>query len=142
MRRIDTYPAAAREPRVGAPFRAVPVNHVPRDVARALGHMSGGGDVARPELAAHRNPAQSECEHRRERRQCRFSLSPAQRGISNHADAVAARGLSAREIDHMAKKPADRRAQDMKDFQAALGSRKHVGGWCADNDARVWNSQA
>jgi hypothetical protein len=39
---------------------------------------------------------------------------------------MSARNLAAREVDHMAEEPADRRAQDMQDIEAAVCSVRHV----------------
>jgi hypothetical protein len=39
---------------------------------------------------------------------------------------MAACDLAARKIEHMAEEPADRRAQDMQDIEAALCSVRHV----------------
>jgi hypothetical protein len=39
---------------------------------------------------------------------------------------MSTRNLSAREVEHVAEEPADRRAQDMQDIEAAVRSVRHV----------------
>src|SRR2546421_322568 len=41
-------------------------------------------------------------------------------GVRDQSDAVAALSLSAREVDHMAKQPSDRRAQNMQDVEGTV----------------------
>jgi hypothetical protein len=55
----------------------------------------------------------------RKLRQRRLGPRAAARRIGNYADPVAARRLSAREIEHMAEQPANGRAQDMQDVEGS-----------------------
>ena len=55
---------------------------------------------------------------RRERREASPRRRAAGRRVGNDADAMAARGLGARQIDDVAEQPADRRAQDVQDVEA------------------------
>ncbi len=71
-------PLPAREPRIGAAFGAVAVDHVGRNnFARAATRAAMAAMSRGPELAAHRHAGQPEREHRRQRRQRRFGLRAA-----------------------------------------------------------------
>ena len=41
------------------------------------------------------------------------------RRVGDQADPVSARSLAARQVEHVAEQPADRRAQDMQDLESA-----------------------
>ena len=73
-----------------------------------------------PMCAAHRHAGEAEREVRGEGRERRIGALAAGRGIGHDADLVAARGLAAREIDHVAEQPADRGAQDVQDLERAI----------------------
>ena len=68
-------------------------------------------------MPAHRDAGQAERELARQRRECRIRARAAGRGIRHDADLMAARGLPARKVDHVAEQPADRRAQDVEDLE-------------------------
>ena len=68
-------------------------------------------------VAAHRNAREAERERRLERSQRVFGARRRRCAVGDQADAVAARDLLARQIEHMAKQAADRRAEHMQDIQ-------------------------
>ena len=73
--------------------------------------------VADADLPAHRHAAEPERQLVRQLRERRVRPRAAAAGIGNHADAVAARDLSTREIDDVPEQSADRRAQHMQDIE-------------------------
>jgi hypothetical protein len=87
--------------------------------------MRHRGDVARSDLAAHGDPAETERKLARQRRQRGLGLRAAGHRVGDEPDAMAAHRLRPRQIDHVAEQPAHRRAQDMKDIEPAGGRLLH-----------------
>ena len=79
--------------------------------------MGDRGAVAGADMAAHRNAGKAERERWLERLERLFGAFAAGIAVGNQADAMAARGLFARQVDDVAKQAADRRAKDMQDVQ-------------------------
>ena len=122
MRRVDPDGVAdAGKPRVGAALGAMAVDHVGADLGGAPCDMRGRPHVAEPDLPAHRDTREAEREVGRQFREHRFGARAAGRRIGDQPDAVSARGLSAREIDHVAEQAADRGAQHVQNLQASGG---------------------
>jgi hypothetical protein len=89
--------------------------------AKKLRYLDESLDVFRTGLPRHRD---TEDTQRKLRLDCRERLSralAAGQAVGNEADAVAARGLRAREIEDMTKQPADRRAKYMDDVERSIG---------------------
>jgi hypothetical protein len=94
---------------------------------KKLRYLHESIDVFGARLPRHRNPEQAE---RKLRLDCRERLSralAAGQAVGNEADAVAARGLRAREIEDMTKQPADRRAKYMDDVERSIGHGEPAG---------------
>jgi len=102
------------------------VNDVGPDPGGPSRNVHAGRDVVQAELPAHADPAETERQFRRQFRESGLGLCPAGRGIRDEAHAMSARDLAAREVEHMAEQPADRRPQDMQDIEAALCLVRHV----------------
>jgi hypothetical protein len=102
------------------------VDDIGPDIGRPSRNMHAGRDVAQPELPAHGDPAETERQLGRQFRKGGLRSCPSGRGVRDEPHAMAARDLAARKVEHMAEEPADRRAQDMQDIEAALCSVRHV----------------
>ena len=68
-------------------------------------------------IAPHRHAREAKRELRRQFPENLVGARAAGAAIGDQADAVAARGLFAGQIDHMAEQAADRRAKDVQDVQ-------------------------
>jgi hypothetical protein len=68
-------------------------------------------------LSADGEPAHAESELRRKLSKRRVRVRTAGQGVGNEPNAMPEIGLPARNIEHMPKKTANRRAQDVQDFQ-------------------------
>ena len=98
------------------------MQHVGPGLARAPRNMPLRRDVAHSDVAAHRHAGEAEREVRGERREGRCGAFATGRGIGHDADLVAARRLTAREIEHVAEQAADRRPQDVENLEGAVRS--------------------
>ena len=70
-------------------------------------------------MAPHRNAGKAECQAGRDVGQGHVRALAAGVAIGDQPDAVPARDLLAREIEHMAKQAADRRAKHVQDVERA-----------------------
>jgi hypothetical protein len=87
-------------------------------------HAGDGGDIAGMRLAAHREADDPKLHKRLDRGQLPRRVLAAGSGIGDDPNLVAARRLSACEVDDMPKKAADRGSQHMQNAQASI-SRLH-----------------
>ncbi len=127
MRGVDADRAGvARQARIGAALGAVAVQHIGAAVARALGDVGHRLHVAPGEVAAHRDAGEAELQLRRQRRERRIGARPAGGRVGDDADLMAALGLSAGEIEHVAEQAADGGAHDVNDPERASRRGRHV----------------
>jgi hypothetical protein len=94
------------------------MQHVGRDGRDAPRYPADRGKVAGAELAGDGGPLDAQGEKRREFGQCCLGARAAGQAVDDQADAVATGGLAAGDVEHVTKQAADRRAKDVKDFQA------------------------
>jgi hypothetical protein len=118
MGRIGPHRPGAREPRIGAAFGTVPVQHFGTRVGGPARHMRDRGHVTRTDLPAHGHTAHAERKQRRQVRERGFRPGAAGGRVDDEADPVPALRLAARQIEHMPKQPADRGAQHVQDVEA------------------------
>jgi hypothetical protein len=79
--------------------------------------MCARSNVRWAELPAHGDTREPQDEIKRQPRQTGFGLFAPGRRIGHELDPVPARNLPTREVEHMAKQPADRRAHHMQNPQ-------------------------
>ncbi|MDF3062103.1 MAG: hypothetical protein K0S06_2212 [Microvirga sp.] len=120
-------PRGERRARIGAPLRAVGVQHVRLQGAVDAGEAQERGGVERVRVAAHRNAGDAELETRPKLGERLGGTLAAGRGIAEDADLQPARDLRPRHVDDVAEEPADRRAEDVQDAQPTARVRD-VGG--------------
>ena len=120
MGRIDAdrVGRARRQPRQRGAFGAVAVQYVGGEEPDALRNHAQREDIGRTELAGDGDTLQTEREMRKKLGKSRIGTRAAGRRIDDEADAVAARGLAAGDVNDMAKQAAERRPQDVQDLQA------------------------
>jgi hypothetical protein len=118
VRRVDPdRMVLLRQAGICAALGAVAVHDVGTRIGHALRHVGNGIEVAQIDVAAHRQPGQAKGEVAREIGQNCVRGGTACHRVGDDADLVTQRGLAAREIDHVAEQSADRRAQNVEDFQ-------------------------
>ena len=115
MGRVGADSCRRCEPGEGSALGAVAVHDVRPGRGDDLGDVAHRGDIAQADLPLHGNAAQPERKARREGVELRIGGRIGLRGDDPHL--MAPRRLALREIEHMTKQSADRRAQHMKDFQ-------------------------
>ena len=102
------FSRARREPRIGAAFGAVAVQHVDLELAGELGDLAGGAPVAEPDLARHGNAG--ETEHAIVGQAPERNRIAARARIADDADLGPELGLRQRQIVDVAEQTSDRRA--------------------------------
>src|SRR5271167_1674258 len=83
-------------------------------------------EIARPWLAADRNPVHPERQTRRDFGKRLVGALAAGQAVGDNADLVPALGLSVGEIEDMTKNAADRRTHGMQNAKRLNGGRGHV----------------
>ena len=119
MRRIGPHRrlAGKGKPGEGAAFGAVAVHDVGLGRANAARDMVAGGKIGRTERPLNGGQRQAERQRRRQAGEHRLGGVAAGQAVGNDADAMAARDLALHQIGDVAKQPADRRAQNVKNIE-------------------------
>ena len=115
MRRVD--PNGARrgyEPRIRAAFGAMTMHDIGGHLRGSSCNMRARSNVRWAELPAHGDTREPQGEIRSQPCQTGFGVFAPGRRIGHEPDPVPARNLPAREVEHMAKQPADRRTHHMQ----------------------------
>ena len=82
---------------------------------------ASASDIARPDVAAHRHAAESpSASDGASLRKLLVGARAAGAAVGDQADAVAARDLLARKIEHVAEQAADRGAEHVQNIQGAM----------------------
>ena len=127
VRRVDADGVLRRhQPDEAAALGAVAVVDIgvqSREMAR---HRAEGPDVARADLARHRESRNAKLHLRRDGRKRRVGAGAAGRAVADDADLVAARRLAAGDIEDVPENAADRGPRHMHDLQALrIGHRQN-----------------
>ena len=119
VRRVDPDCArrGRREPRQRRTLGAVAVQHVRRGASDVAGDCAQRGNIGRAELAGDGDALKAKRKQRLKFGKRRVGARAAGRTIDNQADAMAAFGLAAGDVEHVAEQAADRSPQDVHDVQ-------------------------
>jgi hypothetical protein len=112
-------PIAAREPREKPALRAMPVHDVGASLPEMPREGEKGGQVGGMRVAMDRRRGHAEARPSGNTTDRLARPLAVAVGVEEQADGMAARGLFAGQIDHMAKQPAEGGAKDMDDPQVA-----------------------
>src|ERR1700691_5751233 len=104
----------------------MPVNDVGRSLSDPRRDRAQGVKVGVIELPAYGEPAYAECELGRKFGKGRVRPRTAGQSVGDEPDAMPEIGLTTGNIEHMPEKPADRRPQDVQDFQRGGQRRKAI----------------
>ena len=100
------------------------VDDVGLDLGGAPGDVRERGEVARSDLPAHGDPAQTK-RQLRGNAQASSRLRAAGDGVGDEPDPVPARGHATRKVDDVPKEAAHRRAQDVEHVEPAVCRVRH-----------------
>ena len=106
----------AGEAGISCAFRAMAMNDIRLHACNRRGHRARRGDVAKSEIAPHRNAIGAERKMRCKLGKTTISILAAGQAVSNDSNLMRAGRLPMHQIHHVVEKPSHGRAEDVKNF--------------------------